>query len=345
MSATGLTLDSVSHAYGDRKVVRDVSLRVAAGELLCLLGPSGCGKTTTLRIAAGLETPRAGRVLLDGEVVSGDGVHVPPERRHVGFLFQDYALFPHLSVRANVEFGLDRLPRARRRARALEVLDQVGMADHAESWPHRLSGGQQQRVALARALAPRPRLMLLDEPFSGLDKRLRDQVRDETLSVLKGSGVCALMVTHDPEEAMVMADRIAVMRDGAVVQMGSPAELYDHPAEPFVAAAFGEVNVLSGRASGGRVETVLGAFAAPDLDDGAEAEVLIRPEGLTPVAGEAALVESAHALGRSCLLRLLVGGTRLSARVAGAGAACPMPGSRVGLEVDLTQAFVFSRDG
>ena len=201
----GLVLDTLSHSYGDTVVVPEVSLTVAPGELLCLLGPSGCGKTTTLRIAAGLEEVRQGRVTLDGRLVSGDGVHIPPEHRHVGFLFQDYALFPHLNVCGNVEFGLDGLTRPARRQRALDMLAQVGMADYAGAWPHQLSGGQQQRVGLARALAPQPGLMLLDEPFSGLDKRLRDQIRDETQRVLKANGVATLMVTHDPEEAMFMA--------------------------------------------------------------------------------------------------------------------------------------------
>jgi iron(III) transport system ATP-binding protein len=347
---SGLIIESVGHHYGGKEVVRDVSLAVGPGELVCLLGPSGCGKTTTLRIAAGLEAPRRGRVLLGGRLVSGDGAHVPPEHRHVGFLFQDYALFPHLNVRGNVAFGLDRLTRAERASRVGAVLEQVGMEAYAEAWPHQLSGGQQQRVALARALAPHPRLMLLDEPFSGLDKRLRDQVRDETLHVLKASGVATLMVTHDPEEAMFMADRIAVMRDGRIVQMGAPAELYAHPADAFVASTFGEINVLDAMVTGGTVETAAGTFPAPRLAEGQAAGLLIRPEGvsLVPAAdGEAAVLVSHH-LGRSCLVHLRVerpglAPAHLHARLP--GTLCPAEGTRVRLSVDPAQAFVFPAGG
>ncbi|CUW38440.1 Iron(III)-transport system ATP-binding protein [Magnetospirillum sp. XM-1] len=346
MTETGLIIESVSHDYGGKVVVQDVSLRVGPGELVCLLGPSGCGKTTTLRIAAGLEAPRKGRVFLGGRLVSGGGTHLPPEHRNVGFLFQDYALFPHLNVLGNVEFGLDRMAKAERRARALAVLDQVGMTAYADAWPHQLSGGQQQRVALARALAPHPKLMLLDEPFSGLDKRLRDQVRDETLHVLKTSGVSTLMVTHDPEEAMFMADRIAVMRAGKVVQMGEPALLYNRPVDSFVASTFGEINVIEANVAGGAVETAVGRFAASGLAEAQAAGVLIRPEGvtLTPAADGEAVVLVSHHLGRSCLVHLRVekegmAPQHLHARLP--GSICPAEGARVRLHIDSAQAFVF----
>jgi iron(III) transport system ATP-binding protein len=243
-----LTLEQVSHAYGAVEAVRDVSLALAPGELVCLLGPSGCGKTTVLRLSAGLEELQKGRVLIDGRVVADGRRQEPPEARNVGLMFQDYALFPHLSAAGNVEFGLRRLTGAERRARAAEALEKVGMGGQAEAFPHTLSGGQQQRVALARALAPEPHIMLLDEPFSGLDVRLRNQIRDDALHVLKSSGAATLMVTHDPEEAMFMADRIAVMRDGRILQVGPPADLYYAPADAFVAGFFGDINRLRGTA-------------------------------------------------------------------------------------------------
>ena len=248
-----LKLEHVSHDFGEVRAVDDVTLCVGRGELVCLLGPSGCGKTTALRIAAGLERLQQGRVLIDGVPVGDQKHDVPPEDRSVGLVFQDYALFPHLDVKGNVAFGLRGWSRRDRDARAYEVLEQVGMGQLADAHPHMLSGGQQQRVALARALAPNPKVMLLDEPFSGLDVTLRHTIRDETLNVLKTAGAATLMVTHDPEEAMFMADRVALMRDGRVVQSGPPAELYANPVDKFVASFFGDINRLAGQVKGGQV--------------------------------------------------------------------------------------------
>ncbi|WP_142850654.1 ABC transporter ATP-binding protein [Telmatospirillum sp. J64-1] len=348
----GLVLDDVGHSYGGRVVVDGVSLAVEPGELVCLLGPSGCGKTTTLRIAAGLERPETGRVMLNRRVVSQGqgGVHIPPEDRNVGFLFQDYALFPHLSVFDNVAFGLRHWPVAERRQRIHEVLVQVGMEAYASAYPHMLSGGQQQRIALARALAPGPRLMLLDEPFSGLDSRLRDQVRDQTLHVLKEAGVSTLMVTHDPEEAMFMADRIALMRDGRIVQLGRPVDLYCNPVEAFVANFFGEVNRITGKVRGGEVETPFGRLSAPGLGEGAEAEILIRPEALflSPAEGDegdgAAKVVASRLLGRSSLVHLCVGdaqGAHLHLHSRMPGRFLPAEDEIMKVRLDRGQCFVF----
>ncbi|MBF0306672.1 MAG: ABC transporter ATP-binding protein [Alphaproteobacteria bacterium] len=349
-SEAGLVLDEVGHAYDGRMVVEEVSLAVAPGELVCLLGPSGCGKTTTLRIAAGLEYPLAGSVRLDGRVVADGRTNIPPESRGVGFLFQDFALFPHLDVSGNVAFGIEGLPAAARAHRVAAMLELVGMAAYARSWPHMLSGGQQQRVALARALAPSPKLMLLDEPFSGLDSRLRDQVRDETLHVLKSTGVSTMMVTHDPEEAMFMADRIALMRDGRVVQMGPPAELYCRPADAFVAAFFGEVNRIPGLVEAGALASPFGPIPAPGLADGAPAEILIRPEALhlVPLAGNEtapcqAQVIAARMLGRTSLIHLRVeraeGALHLHSRMP--GRFLPSEGEILELRLDRALAFCF----
>jgi iron(III) transport system ATP-binding protein len=347
-----LTLEHVSHAYGDLLAVDDVSLSVAEGELVCLLGPSGCGKTTALRVAAGLELLQKGRVLLDGRPVADESGDVPPEERGVGLVFQDYALFPHLNVLDNVAFGLSRLPAAERHARARESLETVGMAAYAGSYPHTLSGGQQQRVALARALAPKPRVMLLDEPFSGLDLQLRRQIRDDTLHVLQESGTATLMVTHDPEEAMFMADRVALMRAGRIVQVGRPVDLYCDPVDAFVAGFFGEVNQLAGIARGGRVETPLGPVAADGLAEETSVVVLIRPEALhlRPLRRDAAprdgivQVMAARMLGRSSLIHLsvsLANGHDLHLHARVPGRFLPGESELFEVELDRSQTFVF----
>ncbi|WP_374312534.1 ABC transporter ATP-binding protein [Dongia sp.] len=358
-TACALELHDVSHAYAEVRAVDHVSLHVNEGEVICLLGPSGCGKSTILRLAAGLEPLQQGRVLMQDRLVA-DGTSrqsVPPERRGVGLVFQDFALFPHLSVARNVGFGLADLDARARELRIAEVLEQVDMTEFAEAYPHALSGGQQQRIALARALAPQPAILLLDEPFSGLDARLREQIRDDTLHVLKRSRTATLMVTHDPEEAMFMADRIYLMQSGRVVQSGSPDALYHRPVSPFVARFFTNTNDLTGEVMSGHVMTPLGSLPAPGLADGAAVQILIRPESLRVVpagAGNApavpALVEEVRFLGGSKLLvvRLEPGsqeGPLL--RVRHAGRQLPEPGSRILLQLDPADALIFPerRDG
>jgi iron(III) transport system ATP-binding protein len=304
----GLHIYGVSHAYGDHQVLNDVGLMVPAGELVCLLGPSGCGKSTLLRLAAGLETLQHGSVVINDVEVANKGRFLPPEERKVGLMFQDYALFPHLDVLGNVMFGLLGLSKADAKERAMEMLDQVGMTSHAHKHPHMLSGGQQQRVALARALAPKPELLLLDEPFSGLDTAMRRRIREQTLDVLKRSGVATLMVTHDPEEAMFMADRIKVMgENGEILQSGPPHEIFYHPKHEFVARLFGIMNQFEGVVRGGNVDTPFGSISAQSIADGEAVSVLIRPEGIhltddqTP--GVAVEVLSTHLLGHDSLMR------------------------------------------
>lgn len=278
----GLLVDHLCHAYGSRRVVEDVAFSLAAGDVHCLVGPSGCGKTTILRLIAGLEPLQGGRVVIDGDVVAEPGYGMPPESRRIGLMFQDFALFPHLRIIDNVAFGLTNLGIVQRRQRAADLLAQLDLAGHMNAYPHMLSGGEQQRVALARALAPRPRLMLLDEPFSSLDATLREQVRDDTVALLRAEGTPVLMVTHDAEEAVRVADRIHVMLEGKILQSGTPADLYSHPASPFVAGFFGPPNRFKGWVLAGEVSTPLGQAKACGLSDGTAVDVLIRPEGLHP---------------------------------------------------------------
>ena len=282
-----LALEGVSVDFDGLRAVEDLSVDVAAGELVCLLGPSGCGKTTTLRVAAGVERQTAGRVLVDGRVVSDDRVHAPPEERSIGLMFQDFALFPHLTVAENVAFGLGRgRPRSERARIASDYLRRADLAGYEKKYPHQLSGGEQQRVALARALAPRPRVMLMDEPFSGLDNRLRDEVRDETLSILKEEGTAVLLVTHEPDEAMRMGDRIALMRRGRIVQVGAPYHVYNYPVDREAAAFFSDLNVIHGVVRDRQTDTPFGLFLTPGLVDGADVEIIVRPQHLKITADD-----------------------------------------------------------
>ncbi|MEM7527434.1 MAG: ABC transporter ATP-binding protein [Pseudomonadota bacterium] len=292
-STARLSLEELSLSFGGVAAIHDVSLAIGAREILCVLGPSGCGKSTTLRIAAGVERQDRGRVLIDGRAVSDDRVHQPPEARSIGLMFQDFALFPHLTVADNVAFGLRASHRAKERRAVVEQrLGAVGLDGMASRYPHQLSGGEQQRVALARALAPQPQIMLMDEPFSGLDTRLRDEVREETLSALRAAGAGVLMVTHEPDEAMRMADRIALMRAGRVVQIGAPFDLYRHPVDRKAAAFFSDINVLEGVVRGGAVETPIGRIDGVGMADGVAVEVVTRPQHLEIEGVEAAPTSS-----------------------------------------------------
>ena len=345
--AAGLSLEGVSHAYGRNSVVNDVDLAVGRGQIVCLLGPSGCGKSTVLRIAAGLEPLQAGKVSIGGRVMADARTVVPPEERGVGLVFQDFALFPHLSVLDNVAFGVTGRSPERRYAAAREALDKVALGDLAHEFPHTLSGGEQQRVALARAMAPRPGVMLLDEPFSDLDVRLRDAVREHTLAVLKAAGTPTLLVTHDPEEAMRMADTIALMRLGRIVQTGTPAQVYAQPRHAFVAKFLSDTNALEGVVKNGSVATPLGSMAVNGLGEGTRVEVLVRPEALRIDAtrpGTPASVRSTRVLGPFSLVEVVVRGAAepLVARLTGPNV--PVPGSSVSVHLDPNQILVFAVD-
>ncbi|MBT3358858.1 MAG: ABC transporter ATP-binding protein [Rhodospirillales bacterium] len=345
-------MEDIVHAYDGHEIVGGLSLEAKPGELTCLLGPSGCGKTTLLRLAAGIEALQRGRITINGNVVANaeDGHDEAPEHRSTGLMFQDYALFPHLTIGENIRFGLngnapDRLKWV---ARAME---RTGMSRFVDAYPHTLSGGQQQRAALLRVLAPAPRLLLLDEPFSNLDVTRRNQVRDTTLELLKESGAATLMVTHDPEEAMFVADQILVMKDGRIVQAATPAETYFHPANAFVATLFGPVNRLLGVVRNKLVETPLGLFDAPDLTDGTSAQILVRLEDMRVAeespgqnTGTPVRVLSARLLGRSSHLRLSAGnenanGVIVQSRVP--GVFLPATGADLRVNIDRTKAFVF----
>ena len=304
---------------GGPRVVDGISFHVSAGEIFALLGPSGCGKTTTLRLVAGFERPDSGAIALAGRRLDGGARRVPPEARGIGFVFQDYALFPHLSVADNVAFGLGRRRRSERADQAHEALARVGLDGLESRLPHTLSGGQQQRVALARALAPRPALILLDEPFSNLDAALRQSTRDDVRRILKDAGMSAVLVTHDQEEALTVADRIGVMRDGKIEQIGSPEAVYHRPKNRYVAQFLGRTNLVAGVAEGDRARTPLGPLA---LAEPARGSVLLslRPEHLEIGAepqgggGEPGTVEAREFRGCEIGYRVRVGDQAIHVR-------------------------------
>jgi iron(III) transport system ATP-binding protein len=353
-----LEIRNIRRRFGGRPVVDDVSLSVSPGQVTCLLGPSGCGKSTTLRIIAGVDTQDSGEIYIDGETISDGSVHVPPERRSVGLMFQDFALFPHLTVGDNVAFGLAGT-RTEKRIRVRELLEKVGLVRFIDSYPHELSGGEQQRVALARALAPRPKIMLMDEPFSGLDNRLRDDIRDQTLTILKEERTAVLLVTHEPEEAMRMADEIALMRAGRIVQKGAPYNIYNAPVDRSAAAFFSDVNVIRSQVHGALTENAFGHFLAPGHADGAEVDIVIRPQHLridfdrggqgpnpTPEHGVWArgIVERARFIGKESLVefRMDFDGSAMKASVP--SVFLPKPGTPLWIAIRRDRCFVFPAD-
>lgn len=281
-----LEVKNVSLGYGNHIVVQNVSMRLDQGEIGCLLGPSGCGKTTLLRAIAGFEPVRAGQIDLQGKTVASLAQHVPPQARDIGMVFQDHALFPHLSVGDNIGFGLHRMAKPLRAARVQEMLELVGLEGMGQRWPHELSGGQQQRVALARALAPRPSLLLMDEPFSSLDTSMRESIAREVRAILKQAKATALMVTHDQNEAFAMADNVGVMARGQLMQWGNAVQVYCAPATQDVAQFVGDGALVPAQATaGGQWQTSLGLLPAghPHYQTAQGVQVLLRPEHVTVV--------------------------------------------------------------
>ncbi len=346
--ASGLTFEDVHRWYGPVRALQGVTLDVAPSEIVCLLGPSGCGKTTLLRIAAGIEKPSKGRVLFNGSEVAGDERFVPPEKRNIGLMFQDFALFPHLTVLENVAFGLWALPSDQSTRVALAALERVGLARYAQSYPHSLSGGEQQRVALARAMAPRPGVLLMDEPFSGLDVQLRHSMQEETLQVLRETKATSIIVTHDPDEAMRLADRILVLRGGRIVQEGKAEALYAAPADLYVARLFSNINEVPAVVRAGTVETALGSVPAPGLANGARAMLCVRQrdvELLPSGQGRAARVLDVKFMGDMVIVDLAVDGLESVLRARLRGTAPVRRGEDVGVRVDAGAMLVFAGEG
>lgn len=333
---SSVSLSRVRRAYDGAPVVDTVSLHAPDGCVVALLGPSGSGKSTILRLIAGLEPVDAGEIRFGDEILSAPGRTIPAETRRVGMVFQDYSLFPHLSAAANVAFGLDALPRADREREARRWLDRVGLGHRADAYPHELSGGEQQRVALARALAPKPRAVLLDEPFSGLDPVLRDELRAMTLAALQEARATTFFVTHDAEEALQVADRLAILKAGKLLQEAAPRDAYDQPASHDVAAALGPVNVFDGRCEGGGVATPFGRVAAK-APEGAPVRVVVRVEAVALKPGTSAKVLDVRPHGAHDLVRLSAQGVEWRALAPPRSAL----GADVDVEIQPAGAFAF----
>ncbi len=345
--AARLTFENVERRFGDVYALRGVSLDIEPGEIVCLLGPSGCGKTTLLRIASGIEKPTAGRILINDWEVAGPERFVLPEQRNVGLMFQDFALFPHLTILENVAFGLKALPAAEAAREARSVLARVGLEHYADAYPHILSGGEQQRVALARAIVPRPSVMLMDEPFSGLDVQLRETMQEETLALLRETRATCMIVTHHPEEAMRLGDRIAVMRRGKIIQVGKAEELYHNPAELFVARLFSEINEVPCRVEGGVLRTPLGNFPTPGLSEGEPAILCLRQRAIRvmpPGCGLPGRIVQTRFLGDVGLLEIAAEGFELPLKARVQESEGWKRGDEVSIEVDPSRVLVFPAD-
>lgn len=271
-----LSFNKISHSHGAYKTLDDINLVAESGEILCLLGPSGSGKTTLLRIAAGVDQQTHGQIFYNDTQMAGENIFVPPEKRGIGLMFQDFALFPHMTILDNVRYGLNVLSKKDSTIEAKAALTRVGLLSKANNYPHMLSGGQQQRVALARAIAPRPGVFLMDEPFSGLDSRLKDTIRAETLAILKERRATAIIVTHDAEEAMRMSDKIALLRDGRIEQVGTSEDFYYRPKTLFSAGFFSELNVFEGQVKDEVVSSPLGKYPAKGYKDNTKLNVVAR---------------------------------------------------------------------
>ena len=326
----------VSRSFGSVRALHEFELSVPTGKIVSLVGPSGCGKTTGWRVVAGFARPDAGSVTVAGETVVGPGVDIPPEKRRVGMVFQDYALFPHMSVAENIAYGVSSNDR---RGRVSDVLDLVGLTGQADRMPHELSGGEQQRVALARALAPEPEVVLLDEPFSNLDAPQRDRMRREVRRILGDAGATAVFVTHDQSEALAIADVVAVMRDGTVLQVGEPHVVYTRPTDPWIARFLGDAVLVDGTASVGSVETPLGVFPHTERLRG-PVHVVIRPEWVHPDRddnGKGVVIASEFYGHDQMVLIELPDGQRIQSRLG--PRPILSPGDRVSLGVDEVLVF------
>lgn len=336
---------------GQEKItaVSDFNLEVFRGEIVSILGPSGCGKTTTLRLIAGFERPDSGHVVINGQVVAGDDTFVPPERRNVGIVLQEFALFPHLTVRQNIAFGLRGKNRAHNRKRISEMLKLAGLEDLEKRYPSQLSGGQQQRVALARALAPSPSIVLLDEPFASVDPDLRSKMRAELKQILKRTSVTAVFVTHDQEEAFLVADRVAIMNNGRIHQTGTPTDVYHNPSDIFVADFVGHANFIPGRVHSDIVSTGVGELPLGTnlAEEGSEVTVMLRPDDIDIIPTESGIgvITDIEFRGRDTIYHIRLKDADAHIRSLQNSSYMPAVGTNVNLKINSSNIIIFGDSG
>lgn len=352
---TVLKVVGLGQSYAKKTILKSVDFSVDAGEVVCLLGASGSGKSTCLRLIAGLEKVKQGAIYLNDKLVGDPNHALDPKERQVGLMFQDFALFSHMNVEKNVGYGLRNISPSERKQKVQEILEKVQLSDYAQAMPQTLSGGQQQRAALARAMVYKPKILLLDEPFSGLDRNMREKLRDQTLHIIKESNIAAVMVTHDPEEAMFMGDKILLLNRGIIEQQGRPEDIYYTPATPHVARFFGDMNEIEGRVEQGQIQTILGPLGQCDKPEGSKVLAMIRPEGLKlcpinllPQKREIrVIVEAARRVGRGSMVHMglkdlsIKGAQDLHLHARIDGTFMPHMGSEFALGIDKNLVYVF----
>ncbi len=344
LCAPRLRVENLNWTNSGKKIVSDISLSLFPGEVLCLLGDSGCGKTSLLRLISGLEKEDSGEIYINEEIISSKKFSVLPENRPVSMIFQDYALFPHMTVYQNIAYGVSALQKEQKKSKIDKIIRDLDIQEHLKKYPHELSGGEQQRVALARAIAPEPLILLMDEPFSGLDRSLREYIREETISLLRNSQAAIILVTHDPEEAMLVGDRIALMRNGKINQIGTNDEMIFQPINDYTVSTFSNVNTYQSVIKNKKVETPFGFFEIPDNISGNQAKILIRDQAfqiVNPTENNSYKVNQIDYTGENSRIELKATNSDTQVKITVPGKTSVKLDDKIGLSVDERYVHIF----
>jgi iron(III) transport system ATP-binding protein len=344
LCAPRLRVENLNWTNSGKKIVSDISLSLFPGEVLCLLGDSGCGKTSLLRLISGLEKEDSGEIFINEEIISSKKFSALPENRPVSMIFQDYALFPHMTVYQNIAYGVSALQKEQKKSKIDKIIRDLDIQKHLKKYPHELSGGEQQRVALARAIAPEPLILLMDEPFSGLDRSLREYIREETISLLRNSQAAIILVTHDPEEAMLVGDRIALMRNGKINQIGTNDEMIFQPINDYTVSTFSNVNTYQSVIKNKKVETPFGFFEIPDNISGNQAKILIRDQAfqiVNPTENNSYKVNQIDYTGENSRIELKATNSDTQVKITVPGKTSVKLDDKIGLSVDERYVHIF----